>query len=146
MPMSEPLTVAPAMREGAQAVPALTARMGVPVPAGLASTFGTGRACPECSMASAPPGKMKIAATPAQAGVQVSSEGVDSRLRGNDRTTCGDLRHAFQQRAEDDLRKANVPNEAVNLLKTKICYFSTGLEAVNLLKTCILIDLKPSTY
>jgi hypothetical protein len=42
-------------------------------------------------------------------------------------------------------REVNVPNEAVNSLKTKIGDFSAEIEAVNTMKTKRLSEPKPST-
>ena len=41
---------------------------------------------------------------------------------------------------QGDLGKLNVPNEAVNLLKTNVDDFPVGLKAFNLLKTRILAE------
>ena len=42
--------------------------------------------------------------------------------------------------------RAQRPNEAVNLLKTKIAHFQTSAKAVNLLKIQALVDRKPSSH
>jgi hypothetical protein len=48
---------------------------------------------------------------------------------------CGVI---YPYTADQPVKKLNVPNEAVKLLKTQTRYFQTGSKAVNLLKMLVL--------
>ena len=71
---------------------------------------------------------------------QVPYSLVDCRFRGNDRPALRSPQcEGCRELPDTGLHETNVPNEAVNLLKTNINDFPTGLKAVNLLKTSTLI-------